>query len=459
MLAHQEDSINLKKESEDSTLNFGSFTHSLASYLNNWNSHSSHGTSQTDANRSATFMSNVSRLNASEREMLQTKAKEEATAVLSTHEYLRDRYLDHFNLLGVVTSPRLFDSSSVHGTNTSSSISNTTSTNTSNITNTNSTLQQPSVASSSTTAIFDTVNAMSESISKEIESLNSTLYAYSKAYLGEGFTLAGDYDLETYLSHDTTTTAATTTATTTGIPTSSSFLHSLEALDLSNLQEYLTKCGSLVQVFDHHQQQDVASTSYENTRSTKSAHDSITTQTVPEIFFSPTFDLTDPTTFESLLLLQNNHKDENENVSSSSNERLSESHIQKTTTLSNYLDMIELELLQQVRSKSESFFRETNRFTYLKTLVADSVQEVMELRQELDHMRKHLVSTTELVPIMDRQRNDSIMLGVILGKIVDLVEIKASVGTKIAERDYLDAVQSIQVGRSLLQGELLLLYL
>jgi vacuolar protein sorting-associated protein 54 len=451
-----------EKESKESVDDLvSSFTSNLASYFGG--NVSANGTSTKEV-IPLKYNPNVDALEEDQRSVLRSKAIEEANAVLGTHEYVRDQYLENFNLLGVVTSPKLWDSNtlSYHQSNGSARASG------GGESHVNNSYNAPSVSES----IFDTVNAMSESISKEIESLNTTLYAYSKTYLGGDYYpsssnsnnndissstnahVSGNiYDLETYLG-DSIHNATITTSSANVM----AILPQLENIDLTPIEAYLRKSGHLLEHFETYQEEDVSSRKDSqqrdiNIHSKLHLHDPI--QDVPEIFFNPYFDLTDSKTFESLLLLHNT-----DDLDQSSPQRLksttvdiSEWQIPKTTTLTQHLDNIELELLNQVRSKSESFFRETNRFSYLKSLVADSVQEVIALRQELDLIRDKSVVSTELVPIMDRQRNDAHVLSHILEEILKVVEVKSSVGGLIAKGDYLSAVHAIQLGRKLLNGK------
>ena len=404
---------------------------------------------------------NVEALKEDERLVLRSKAIEEANAVLGTHEYVRDHYLENFNLLGVVTSPKLWDSHAFSNHPSTASGGG--------VSGEHPTKSTASTSSSVSESIFDTVNAMSESISKEIESLNTTLYAYSKTYLGGGvgdYYLNGSdttspvsgniYDLETYLLGDSihNTTFTTTSAKVMAI------LPQLENVDLTPVEAYLRKSGHLLEQFESYQDEqesknDTTTTTHANHTNNHDRESDLydPIQNVPEIFFSPNFDLTDSKTFESLLLFQNNNEHIESNSQRSTSLDISEWQIPKTTTLAQHLDNIELALLHQVRSKSDSFFRETNRFSYLKSLVADSVQEVISLRKELDFIRDKSVISTEHVPIMDRQRNDAHVLSCALEEILKVVQVKSSVGGLIAKGDYLGAVHAIQLGRKLLNGK------
>ena len=182
------------------------------------------------------------------------------------------------------------------------------------------------------------------------------------------------------------------------------------------------------------------------------------TNDVPDIFFSPYFDLTDPHTFESLLVMDEEEDNIGGNTAGTAvpaattaatngNDETDPNlmTIHPTESLSSHLDAIELALLNQVRSKSSSFFRETNRFSYLQHQVAECVAEVRSLRASLGNVKERTVTDVELIPIMDRKRQELRLLGAVLDE--------GSVAGLIAAGDYVGAVAAIRNARSLLRGD------
>ena len=178
---------------------------------------------------------------------------------------------------------------------------------------------------------------------------------------------------------------------------------------------------------------------------------------VPPIFFSPYFDLTDPKTFQSLLLdssndhypkLQLNSKTTNKDEKKSPT--LTESMLLRQDNLSTYLDTIEMSLLNQVRIKSHQFFRETDNFHFLKKQIGESVQQVNDLRQTLAKIKAKAVSDVEQIPKMDNQRQALTKISSLLEKIKNVVEAKASIAGLMAAEDYLGVVQAFDMSRALL---------
>lgn len=124
--------------------------------------------------------------------------------------------------------------------------------------------------------------------------------------------------------------------------------------------------------------------------------------------------------------------------------------LRKPETFTSHLDAVELVLLDQVRSKSERFFRETNRFSELQQLVTSSVDEVRELRNELQSIRERCVSNVEVVPVMDDSRRDLRTISAVLEAVEDVSNCKASIASLMGAGDYLGAVEAIRLARSLL---------
>ena len=461
--------------------------------------------------------------------------------------------LENFNLLGVVTSPRILEqiaasvSSSSHAhdhqhyINNSSSHQSQSQTNHNNNTDNNSSTNTNNPNFLDPT-FFSSMSAMTSTLSKEIESLNSTLYSYSKSYLGTfpsstntgEAASAGNLDFETELNainasgggygynynsssnsnrnynntigggggkNKGSSSSSTGSGSAMTMNMSSMYpymfgedmikgqianedlpVEILDTLDLSSVEAYIRKCGGMAERLklrdggkedmnddeedddnghDNHDGDDIGK-GLDSNSNEEELDDPL--QSVPQIFFSEYFDLTDPETFSSLLVLPDNcNDDDNANTGTEddlyymddlkSDENDGIIQIQNPSQFTQHLDTIELALLHQVRSKSSSFFRETNRFTYLKSLVATSVRDVQSLRRELDTIRERSILDAEMVPVMDKRRKDTMILKRVLEEIEHVVEVKASVGNLIQSGDYLGAVERIHLARRLLDGE------
>ena len=443
------------------------------------------------------------------------KALMEVESVLTSPAY-SETYMDSFHLLGVVTNPRgslVFNppsgaairSNSRHGYNPSSSSQQQQQQQQQQSTS------QPK-ASNSTGGLsdyFDLDNTI-HNMTETIDSLNTMFDSISRSYLGNYY-LDEDtpIEYETELGYE-------------DIPSVQGELpEEIVNLDLSSVEAYLKRCGTLAIAFTNREGESdrilvgdgeaVEPKVIDNTTDTfipddddddddddgpiliesskhqkeeEAEEEEDPTKQVPEIFFSPYFDLTDPKTFESLLVLDDDDDDNSDSRSqtasthskpnpkkldkntNNSNQQAEQngSHqkssnvkplmsIQRPETLTQHLDMIEIALLNQVRSKSDSFFRETNRFSYLKSLVTESVQEVQTLREQISSVRQRSITDIELIPAMDDHRTDMKALAKVLDEIRNIIEVKGSVAGLIAANDYIGAIEAIYHARQLLTCE------
>jgi hypothetical protein len=424
-----------------------------------WGSYSAKPTSQTPETLSPPHRSFSS---TSERENARQQSLDEVEAVLAT-DYAKSRNLDNFNLLGVVTSPRMLDMNASRHNGSMRSVTNSEShVSSSDLPRTISTTINEEGTDVTSSSYMDPnfLSSMSTSISKEIESLNSTLYSYSRSYLGqypEGPAL--DYQQE--LGYE-------------DVPTRQleELPKELLELDLRGVEGYLRKTGALTMRFvarDGESERvllgdgEIDAGQSSNKEDGEDSAERDQTSSVPDIFFNPYFDLTDPKTFESILVMDgDNHEEEEEDPrdpnglafhSMKSFDSNPIVRVEKPEKFTQHLDVIELALLNQVRSKSDSFFRETNRFSYLKSLVADSVEESQALQARLTVIRERAITDVEMVPILDKKRTDITVLGQVLDEIDDIIEVKGSIAGLIAAGDYLGAVEAIHMARQLLNGE------
>ncbi|CAB9516889.1 protein sorting-associated protein 54 [Seminavis robusta] len=396
------------------------------------------------------------------------QALREAEQVL---ESMGTNQLDHFNLLGVVANPR----GSQHGggnmaTTPSSAMSS---------------MHGPNSVSSSThgggdgsTFLFsDTYNTLEStlsSVTEQIEALNHVFEDWSRQYLND------------YYYQDTADT----------LPESQlqELPPELLQLELSSLQKYLQKSGVLAQTYQRHAREQVlkkqrqeelkqaiaAAASSEFTTSTSTtqiAADQTQQQQhsnddplsdIPEIFFQPDFDLTDPKTFRRLLLNDNNNNTIDGSSSSTSAAAMSPKTASSLTTsleeptndlfqipppdhFTGYLDKVEVALLEQVREKSEAFFQETNRFAQLKEWVGELLVDVQRLRMLMEGQAKAIQSWQQ-VPQWDRTRKHLLKLEAILDGANEILRCKQCIGGLLSAKDDLGAVEQIQYARRLLAG-------
>jgi len=339
-------------------------------------------------------------------------ALEEAELVLSSSEYAKNRQsLENFNLLSVVANP--------HG-NRTMPIENKV---------------RPLTSSQPVEESF--LSSVTMSLTKEIENINTTIQSYSRTYLGNNFLISDEsdylYDMDYYLNWEYDDTAIPITTSTADVG------------DFSTVESYLRQCGLLASTFE---QAEKVMTHPEDIISDR-IHPSIL-MSVPDIFFQEDFNLSDPKTFETLLL-RNNHPilsrytdDENYHP---------KIVLHDLEPYTQHLDTIEMTLLQQVRSHAETFFHESDRFSDLKSMVEESIAEVRSLRSQLNTIHDRTVVDIESIPFMDDVRYRMRTLDRVLEDIVNVLDVKSCVGGLIAAGDYLGAVEAVYVAKALLNGD------
>ena len=229
---------------------------------------------------------------------------------------------------------------------------------------------------------------------------------------------------------------------------------------------------------------------------------------IPHLFFSPDFDLTNSRTFEQLMAhlddkflsssdekylfmarsssQQQNKKDGNANeqkrlLQTSSHapttpekkldtpkkkrseeewkesrqerrEKKAAIQTEQLSLLTQYLDSVEISLLEQVRSKSHAYFTETARFSELKTLVKDGCEQVLGLRSMLVELLLCNVEDVERIPKDAFERNALDQLSHLLDLVDNVVTAKSCVAGLIStsnDDDARGAIEAIRGARML----------
>ncbi|GMI06591.1 hypothetical protein TrLO_g3171 [Triparma laevis f. longispina] len=224
----------------------------------------------------------------------------------------------------------------------------------------------------------------------------------------------------------------------------------LQGLDVSNVEDFVNKTSAKAKIFtermmnDDTYEEDEEDT-YAPTTSTPSPpkhhKDSkhpphpptppplpLSTTGIPPCFFSPEFSLTSDSLFTSLLLQENGDYSDTKNF-------------ERQEELAEYLDTVEVHLLQQIRARSGDFFRETSRFQSLKTLVVSGCSEVHILRQTLASLRRRTVLEVLDVPVQFRVRDNLRGVEGILEKMKEVVEIKEGLGELIGGERFEEVIE------------------
>ena len=165
---------------------------------------------------------------------------------------------------------------------------------------------------------------------------------------------------------------------------------------------------------------------------------------VPDIFFLPTFSLTNQDIFNEAMLgiyhVQHSLPSVNtaDRDSSHSNNPLVElflsCHEEQDYKLSKYLDLVEIALLRQIWSRSPAFFRALDDLKGLQYNVYDTIKHLKQLRNTMSHIDYEATNQALLIPkLAKRQRNEinvqqlaSYMQQVVQGRqvILQLLEVE-----------------------------------
>jgi len=350
-------------------------------------------------------------------------ALEEAELVLSSSEYAKCRQtLENFNLLSVCANPHGYRTVPIE------------------------TKQRPMSTSQPRDDTF--LSSITESLTKEIENINSTIQSYSRTYLGNNFLISDEsdylYDMDYYLNWEYDDF---------DFPSMSSNITTTEIDEFSNVEEYLNRCGPLASKLEESLGQGLHPSLPEEDTTSEQIHPSHLFS-IPELFFQEDFQLSDPKTFESLLL-RNYSPTQSQRYTTDKDDSSYYPRIalHDLDAYTQYLDTIEVALLHQVRSHAETFFQESDRFYDLKSLVEESIEEVRSLQSQVHTIHTRTVVDIESIPFMDAVRYRMRTLDRVLEDIDNVLDVKSCVGGLVAAGDYLGAVEAVNVAKSLLNGD------
>jgi vacuolar protein sorting-associated protein 54 len=318
---------------------------------------------------------------------------------------------------------------------------------------------------SSSNVLYDTYHTLEQTLShvtEQVDALNSVLEDWSRQLL--------DYDASSSYYYDGT-------AGDESIPESvlKELPGELQNLDLRSLQSYLEASGVLAHAFrqrsymnsEEEEVGDRAATAMSSTdNDIGGGVEHIMSELdadIPLQFFDPDFDLTDPQTFRDILLrVESAHSKSQDPPLLNADGRLAQGTtdgpVQEWFPLApqdrfgGFLDKVELALLLQVRSKSQSFFRESQRFALLQEWIGSLVAQVEELSRVTRQLQNDLVDPLIAVPDLDEKRRGLSNLQHALDAAAQLLACKHSVGGLVSAQDDLGAIEQIQYGRRLLAG-------
>jgi vacuolar protein sorting-associated protein 54 len=362
------------------------------------------------------------------------RALEEAAFVIDCCNAAQNQQLDGFNLLGVVADPRFGGvSTAVSSNHIATSVRGRYGTS-------GSRSSEGPNETSSTSSYFDasyyyqSLESTLSSVTGQVEALNHALEDWSRQLLDDG-----DNSLEKEK-----------------IPESQlrELPPHIEQPDIISITAYLKHSSTKANAFQSILQNDGRQFDQHNDGSHSLSASSepeewIDVSSIPALFFQQDFDLSDPTTFRELILISGNDMTNDAGDIAIVGDPLP---LISPEALSGHLDKIEMALLQQVRSNSDKFFAESQRFALLQEWIQSLIVQVAELQASHRTIQANLLQPMEIVPVADAVRSDLRKLEWTLERSEDMLLCKHGLGGVLSAQDDLTAIEQIQYGRCLLDG-------
>ncbi|CAH0477773.1 unnamed protein product [Peronospora belbahrii] len=209
--------------------------------------------------------------------------------------------------------------------------------------------------------------------------------------------------------------------------------------DISTLdfQPYLRNFGANAAKYEENHEKPVSEQlSSSNVPSIFVANEDVTKclEAIPNLFFRPTFDLTDPNTFEEVMSLPN--------VTSLQEE------------LTAYLDRVELALLRQVSSRSDQFFKASADQEVMKQSIQDACDQVATLRKTMDRLRSFLADKTLDIVSLHRRQKQIKELHNLATMIEEVKSAESAVEALVQCQDYTNALDLIESSQAILREHL-----
>ncbi|XP_047133571.1 vacuolar protein sorting-associated protein 54 isoform X1 [Hydra vulgaris] len=169
---------------------------------------------------------------------------------------------------------------------------------------------------------------------------------------------------------------------------------------------------------------------------------------IPEVFLKPDFHLEEPNTFNEVLPWNQITKKTTLQSSSGTGKLLQEK-------LAHYLDMIEVNLSQQIATKSSDFFLAMSSQDKLQVDVQLSCQEVKQLRLRLNEIRDRLVKVPLNMMRLMRLRERYEIVEEKLKLMATIHQTQPTIQLLLSNSDFVSALDLIETSLEVLQQELL----
>ncbi|KAG3024408.1 hypothetical protein PC121_g8520 [Phytophthora cactorum] len=204
-----------------------------------------------------------------------------------------------------------------------------------------------------------------------------------------------------------------------------------------DFQPYLRQFGTNAAKYeDNHVKPVSEQLSSSNVPSISVADEDVTKclDVVPNLFFRPDFDLTDPNTFEEVMNMPNATSLQEE--------------------LTTYLDRVEFTLLRQVSSRSDRFFEASADQEVMKQSIKVACDQVATLRKTMDRLRNLLADKTlDIVSLHQRQKRIK-ELHDLVTMVEEVKSAESAVEALVQCQDYTNALNLIESSQTILREHL-----
>jgi len=180
------------------------------------------------------------------------------------------------------------------------------------------------------------------------------------------------------------------------------------------------------------------------------AYESQSQAVVPSLFFESSFNLEDNETFTNLLCLFNSNKSE-DNLEVFF-EQMSMNDIQKS--LSEYLDVVEQDLAQQICKRSKDFFQVMSSMDLVMEKLRLSIKQVTSIRQNCDELEENIVRPIEKNIELTHLRNMYRDCFKKINWIATVHQTQPTIQLLLSKNDYAGALDLISTSQEVVAQEL-----
>ncbi|KAH9412664.1 Vacuolar protein sorting-associated protein 54 [Dermatophagoides pteronyssinus] len=209
----------------------------------------------------------------------------------------------------------------------------------------------------------------------------------------------------------------------------------------------------------HHRQQSSSTFEY---RSDDSAGDSISGRLVPRLFFDPDFNLDKSETFQQLIrLFVNSDNQQQQQIDNNNDQQFdleslfqtkSMNEIQKL--LSEYLDIVEQDLSQQIGHRSQDFFQVMSSMDLIMEKLKDSIRQVTQIRQVCHQLNDSLIKPVQLINESNRLRTKYRDVFKKINWIATVHQTQPTIQLLLSKNDYAGALDLISTSEEVVAQEL-----